>query len=352
VRTADFDYALPPEQVAAFPPERRDASRLCVLNRKTGACEEAIFSDIGRWLRAGDLLVANNSRVIPARLIGELRGTRGKVEMLLTEPVNETDWLVLCRPAKKLKPDTAVLFGESLRATVLGHRGRGERLVRFEGDGDLRTLMATHGLPPLPPYILECRSHRTDLPADVAALDRDRYQTVYARDDGSVAAPTAGLHFTEPLIASLRAQGVEWAEVTLHVGPGTFLPVRADDPSEHAMHEERYLIEAATAAQINRARDEGRRVIPIGTTALRVLESVCDESGRASARAGATNLFILPGHRFRSADAMITNFHLPRSTLLMLVCAFAEREKTLSAYQWAIERGFRLFSYGDAMLIV
>ncbi|MBN1476033.1 tRNA preQ1(34) S-adenosylmethionine ribosyltransferase-isomerase QueA [Candidatus Sumerlaeota bacterium] len=353
MKTSDFTYHLPPERIAAVPTERRDASRLLVLDRMTGRCAETLFAEIGRWLREGDLLVVNSSRVFPARLIGHRHGTGGKMEALLVERESETDWLCLCRPAKKLLPGQCLVFGDGrLRGEVISHRGPGERLIRFDWEGDWWEVIEAVGTTPLPPYILGARSHRTTLPGDLETLDRERYQTVYARERGSVAAPTAGLHFTDELMASLRAQGIGWVEVTLHVGPGTFLPVMTDDIEDHPMHAEVFTLPPETAEAIGAARREGRRVIAVGTTAVRTLESCVDDAGIVRAQSGSTDLFIRPGHRFRSIDAMITNFHLPRSTLLMLVSAFAGRERVLSAYQWAIERGFRFYSYGDAMLIL
>ncbi len=353
MKASDFDYELDPDLVAAVPAPRRDQSRLCVLDRASGQCEEARFADIGRWLRPGDLLVVNNSRVFPARLVGHRRGTGGAIEVLLVEQSSDTDWLCLCRPAKKLKLGQQVVFRDGrLRAEVLEHRGTGERMFRFSWEGEWWALIEEIGSVPLPPYVQTARAHREGLPEDLEQIDRERYQTVYATERGSVAAPTAGMHFTPQLIDSLRAQGVEWTEVTLHVGPGTFRPVTAEDPADHRMHREAFTIGEEAVAAVNAAREERRRVIPVGTTAVRVLESVCGDGGRVSPGSGSTALFILPGHRFRVVDAMMTNFHLPRTTLLMLVCAFAGREHTLAAYRWAIGREFRLFSYGDAMLIV
>jgi S-adenosylmethionine:tRNA ribosyltransferase-isomerase len=353
MKTSDFSYHLPPERIAAVPAERRDASRLLVLDRPSGRCEEARFSEIGRWLREGDLLVVNSSRVFPARLIGHRHGTGGKMEALLIERESETDWLCLCRPAKKLLPGQPVVFGDGrLRGEIIAHRGSGERLIRFAWEGDWWEVIDSVGATPLPPYILGARSHRDALPCDLDALDRERYQTVYARERGSVAAPTAGLHFTDELMASLKRRGIEWAEVTLHVGPGTFLPVMTDAIEDHPMHAEVFTLPSKTAEAIGAAHREGRRVVAVGTTAVRTLESCVDKAGFIQARSGSTNLFIRPGHRFRIIDAMITNFHLPRSTLLMLVSAFAGRETVLSAYRWAVEREFRFYSYGDAMLIL
>ncbi|NUP91124.1 MAG: tRNA preQ1(34) S-adenosylmethionine ribosyltransferase-isomerase QueA [Candidatus Sumerlaeia bacterium] len=352
MKTSDFDYHLPPALIAATPAPRRDQSRLLVLDRATGVCEEARFAEIGRWLRPGDLLVANDSRVIPARLTGHRHGTGGKAEALLLAPESETGWLCLCRPAAKLRPGTRLVFGDGrLRGEVLAHRGRGERLIQFHWEGDWWGLLDEIGEVPLPPYIAGARRDQPD-DESLARLDRERYQTVYAAARGSVAAPTAGLHFTQELIASLQAQGAGWATVTLHVGLGTFRPVEAEDIESHVMHGEHFTLSEEAAQSINATRDAGGRVIAVGTTATRVLESCAAETGRVQAQSGATRIFITPGHRFRAVDGLITNFHLPRSTLLMLVCALAGREHTLAAYQWAIERRFRFYSYGDAMLIV
>jgi S-adenosylmethionine:tRNA ribosyltransferase-isomerase len=352
MKTSEFDYHLPPELIAAVPVEPRDASRLLVLDRATGAIEEARFSDIGRWLRPGDLLVANNSRVFPARLFGHRHGSGGQVEVLLTEQVSETDWLCLCHPAAKLKPGARIVFADHrLRAEVISHRGSGERLLRFTWEGDWWALIDALGVTPLPPYVLNARHQRGVESPELERLDREHYQTVYARDRGSVAAPTAGLHFTPELIAGLRGAGVGWTELTLHVGLGTFLPVKTERVEDHRMHSEAFTLSAEAADAVNAARARGGRVVAAGTTTVRVLEACADEKGHLSPRSGSTDLFVLPGHRFRAVDAMITNFHLPRSTLLMLVSAFAGRERVLEAYAWAVERGFRFYSYGDAMLI-
>ncbi len=353
MKTAAFDYELPSALIAALPAERRDASRLCVFDRATGACAEARFGEIGDHLRAGDLLVVNRSRVIPARLWGHRRDTGGRVEALLVAPESATDWLCLCHPAKKMLPGERLIFGEGrMTAEVVGHRGEGMRLIRFAWEGEWWDVIDTLGETPLPPYVIGARRERESLPADLAALDRERYQTVYAAERGSVAAPTAGLHFTRELIERLRAAGVEWAEVTLHVGPGTFRPVATENIEDHHLHMESFTLGDDAAAAINAARAEGRRVIAVGTTTVRVLESCGDDKGRVAPRSGATEIFIHPGCALRTVDAMITNFHLPRSSLLMLVCAFAGTDATLAAYRWAVAREFRFYSYGDAMLIV
>jgi S-adenosylmethionine:tRNA ribosyltransferase-isomerase len=352
MKTADFDYDLPPALIASTPAARRDESRLCVLDRDSGECTEARFAEIGRWLRAGDLLVVNSSRVFPARLIGERADTGGRVELLLIERLSETDWLCMAKPAKRQRPGGKLRFGDSLHGEVIEARDGGMRVVRFAWEGDWWETLAAVGHMPLPPYIVESRRARGESEEGLRGLDAERYQTVYARERGSVAAPTAGLHFTEDLIAALRSRGIEWAEITLHVGPGTFLPVKTESVEEHRMHSEAFSVSTETAEAINAAKREGRRVIAVGTTSVRVLETLASETGEIEAASGSTDIFIRPGHEFRCIDAMITNFHLPCSTLLMLVSAFAGRETMLAAYRWAVEREFRFYSYGDAMLIV
>jgi len=373
----DFDYALPPDRIARHPAERRDESRLLVVERRTGAFQHRRFCDIGDFLRAGDLLVLNVSRVIPARLYAR-RHSEGKqggghVEIFLVNEIEPLVWRALVRPGKKIQKGERLIVAPGqdrgtgiLPATnherdahatrfegvVTDYAGRGERIIRFETSGeDWNQLLQLFGHTPLPPYILKARKMADESPDDTAE-DRERYQTVYATMPGSVAAPTAGLHFTEQLIVALERRGIEFARVTLHVGPGTFQPLTDQQLRAGELHEEAYSLDAAEAEKINRARREDRRIIPVGTTAMRVLESACDNEGRLVAQSGLTRLFITPGFRFRLADAMITNFHLPRSSLLVLVCAFAGRETIFRAYGEAIAQGYRFYSYGDAMLIL
>jgi S-adenosylmethionine:tRNA ribosyltransferase-isomerase len=340
-----FDYELPGERIAQEPAEPRDASRLLVLDRARGAREDARFSDLPRWLRAGDCLVVNESRVIPARLIGALEADGRPVELLMLRPLDGGRWEALVRPGKRCGLGARVtLAGGVARATVLEHRGMGARGVEIEAPWPVDELMERHGLPPLPPYI-----ERHDAPKPE---DWERYQTVYATEKGSVAAPTAGLHFTRPLLERLRTAGVEIHRVTLHVGAGTFRPIRAAEVEQHQLEPEVALVPPATAEAVNRARAQGRRVIAVGTTTTRTLEWAADETGRVRTVRGGADLFIYPGYRFRVVDALVTNFHLPRSTLLLLVSAFAGRDRVLDAYRDAVALGYRFYSYGDAMLIL
>jgi S-adenosylmethionine:tRNA ribosyltransferase-isomerase len=351
---ADFDYSLPKELIAQHPLARRDASRMLVLERSNGKMHDAMFGDIGQWLRAGDLLVLNNTKVIPARVYGKLP-TGGTVELLLLRQVEPGVWEALSRPSRKARPGAALQFG-SHRATVVERKPEGVRVVRFDPP-DVSALQQSHGEVALPPYIRE------------KCGDYSRYQTVFAQVDGAVAAPTAGLHFTPELLRALGEAGVETAFVTLHAGLGTFRPVKAENVEEHAMHPEEFELTEATASQVNRALAEGRRVVCVGTTTVRVLEgqareltndecrmsNVGEKAGSrwwVRAGKGQTNLYIYPGYEWKVAGVLLTNFHLPKSTLLMLVSAFAGREAVLAAYQHAIEQKYRFYSFGDAMLIV
>jgi S-adenosylmethionine:tRNA ribosyltransferase-isomerase len=340
-----FDYQLPSELIAQEPAEPRDASRLLVLERHRGGWADQRFGDLPALLRPGDCLIANQSRVIPARLLGALEPGGARVELLLLRPIAPTRWETLVRPARHWRPGARVaIAGGMARATVVAQHGDGVRVLEIETPWPVRELLERHGLPPLPPYIA-----RHDAPKPE---DRDRYQTVYARHEGSVAAPTAGLHFTPELIRNLETDGVEIHFLTLHVGPATFRPLRSERVEEHRMGAEPVEIPEATAEAVNRARTEGRRVIAVGTTTARTLEWACDGQGRVRPGAGAADLFIYPGHRFRVVDALLTNFHLPRSSLLLLVAAFAGRELILAAYQHAVAARYRFYSYGDAMLIL
>ena len=340
-----FDYELPPDRIAQEPAEPRDASRLLVLDRTRRSLDDARFADLPRWLRAGDCLVVNESRVVPARLLGTLDGDGRPVELLLLRPLEGSRWEALVRPGKRCGIGARVtLAGGAARATVLAHRGLGARAVEIDAPWPIAELMERHGVPPLPPYIA-----RHDAPKPE---DWERYQTVYATHKGSVAAPTAGLHFTAALLERLGASGVEVHRVTLHVGVGTFRPIRAAAVEAHRLEPEAASVSAATAEAIGRARARGGRIVSVGTTTTRTLEWAADETGRVRPRSGLADLFIYPGYRFRVVDALVTNFHLPRSTLLLLVSAFAGRDPVLDAYRHAIAHGYRFYSYGDAMLIV
>ncbi len=347
----DYDYTLPEDRIAQQPSDRRDRSRLLEMNRQTGALSHHVFSDLPDLLHPSDLLVINNTEVIPARLTGQ-KATGGKVEMLLLnygEVCTDTADGVVCdcliKASKSPRPGTKIHLDEALAAEVLDTRN-GLHTVRFTCPGDFEEHLYRIGKMPLPPYILRNRQEEAP-PVD----DRKTYQTVYAARKGAVAAPTAGLHFTEPLLDRLREKGVTIVHVTLHVGYGTFVPVRVTDIREHAMHAEWYAIPPETAEAVNRAKEEGRRVVAVGTTSVRTLEYASDNRGRLAPESGQCNLFIYPGYRFRAVDAMITNFHLPESTLLMLVSAFADRERILNAYRVAITENYRFYSYGDAMFI-
>jgi len=341
VNLEDFDYELPPELIAQAPPESRDASRLLILRRATRQLEDRAFSDLPSLLRAGDCLVVNDSRVIPARVLAEDDAGRA-VELLFVEPLSEHAWRALVRPGRRCKPGAQLRAG-GVRLRVVGSDPDGARVIARE-HGTIAALLDAHGLPPLPPYIAR---H-----AKPAPEDWERYQTVYAAAPGSVAAPTAGLHFTTAMLDALRAASIETHAVTLHVGPATFRPVTASTVEAHRMPPERASVSDATARAINRAGEEGRRVIAVGTTTVRTLESVADDTGRARAFDGVADITIRPGHPFRVIDALVTNFHLPRSSLLLLVAAFAGHDSVLHAYHHAVAARYRFYSYGDAMLIV
>lgn len=356
-RLSDYDFELPEAQIAQEPLAARDASRLMTVSRATGAWTHRRFADLPGLLLPGDLLVLNDARVIPARLLGQKAGTGGRVELLVVRPAAPTltsaalggapealEWICLGQASKGLKPGQSVAFAGGLSAEVLEALGGGEYRVRFHAapGTSLATLLDAAGRLPLPPYITR----------EPAAADAERYQTVYARASGAVAAPTAGLHFTDALFATLAERGVRRAEVTLDVGPGTFLPVREEVLDKHHMHPERFTVPQATADAVNTARAQGRRVVAVGTTVVRTLESATDpETGLLRAGPGETSMFIRPGYAFRQVDVLLTNFHLPRSTLVMLVSALLGRERTLAAYQEAVRAGYRFFSYGDAMLV-
>jgi S-adenosylmethionine:tRNA ribosyltransferase-isomerase len=341
----DYDYELPGDLVAQEPLPARDASRLLVLERSTGAISDRAFAELPELLRPGDLLVTNRSRVVPARLLGRREGG-GAAEILLVRRQDRDTWDALVRPARRLRPGAVVSIAPGFRVRVVepttGGRAGPTRRVRLLLDGlDPEAALERHGHVPLPPYI-----HRPDTP-----VDRERYQTVFAREAGSIAAPTAGLHFTPSLLGRLRDRGVELAEIVLHVGPGTFRPVEVEDVRQHRVMPEPLTVPAETALALGRARAEGRRVIAVGTTVTRALESALDETGQVREWKGETDLVIVPGFEFRIVDALLTNFHLPRSSLLLLVCAFAGREGVLAAYAEAVRLRYRFYSYGDAMLV-
>ena len=341
LKTSDFYFDLPQELIAQDPLEDRSASRLLVLHRETGAVEHHTFKEITNYLRPGDCLVLNNTKVLPARLLGTKENTGAAIEVLLLKRREKDVWETLVKPGKKARPGTRLTFGDgSLRAEVLEVVEEGNRLIRFFYEGIFEEVLDRLGEMPLPPYI----THKLE--------DKNRYQTVYAKYEGSAAAPTAGLHFTEALLEQIREMGVEIAFVTLHVGLGTFRPVKVEDLSEHHMHSEYYEVTQDTAETINHTKERGGRVICVGTTSCRTIESAAGEDGRVQAGCGNTEIFIYPGYRFKVLDCLITNFHLPESTLVMLVSALAGRENVLAAYQEAIEERYRFFSFGDAMLIV
>lgn len=339
MKTSDFDFPLPPERIAQRPAEPRDSARL--LDLRDGIADRAVL-DLPQLLEPGSLLVVNDTRVIPAQLEG--RRGEGRISVTLHKQLSGTEWLAFARPAKRLRPGDRIAFAEDFAAEMVERRDGGEVYLRFDMTADaFHDALMRHGRTPLPPYI-----KRGDGPDGQDAHD---YQTMFAAREGAVAAPTAGLHFTPGLMAALAAAGMETATVTLHVGAGTFLPVTAEDVHEHKMHAEYGEVDAVTADRINMARSEGRPVVSIGTTALRVLESAVDAAGQLAAFRGDTRLFCVPGYEFRAIDQLFTNFHLPRSTLFMLVCAFAGTEHMRAAYRHAIEAEYRFFSYGDATLL-
>ncbi|MBP3203966.1 MAG: tRNA preQ1(34) S-adenosylmethionine ribosyltransferase-isomerase QueA [Lachnospiraceae bacterium] len=340
LKKSDFYFELPPELIAQDPLEDRSASRLLLLDKETGAVSHHVFKEIVEYLHPGDCLVLNNTKVIPARLLGEREGTGAHVEVLLLKRKEADVWETLVKPGKKCKPGTRLVFGDGLlRAEVLETVEEGNRLIRFEYDGIFEEVLDRLGEMPLPPYI----THKLQ--------DRNRYQTVYAKYEGSAAAPTAGLHFTKELLSQIEAKGIQIVYVTLHVGLGTFRPVKEENVLEHHMHSEYYEVTKEAAEQINRTKAAGGRVICVGTTSCRTVESAADENGMVQAKCDNTEIFIYPGYRFKVLDALITNFHLPESTLVMLVSALAGREHVLAAYQEAIKERYRFFSFGDAMFI-
>ncbi len=335
----DFSFFLPEELIAQHPEEKRDHSRLMLLDKNTGEVSHERFFNIIDYLKPGDCLVLNNTRVIPARLIGAKEGTGGAIEFVLLHRVEGDFWEVILKPGRKAKIGSRFVFGDELRAEVTDIVNEGNRIVRFEYDGIFEEVLDRLGSMPLPPYIKE------------KLEDKERYQTVYSKHSGSAAAPTAGLHFTRELLSEIEKKGVEIGYVTLHVGLGTFRPVKVDKIEEHHMHSEFYSVEQDVCDKVNRAKKEGRRVIAVGTTSVRTLESIADENGIIKPSSGWTNIFIYPGYRFKAVDALITNFHLSQSTLLMLVSALAGRENVLNAYNTAVQEKYRFFSFGDSMFI-
>ena len=340
MKTSDFYYELPEELIAQDPLEDRSSSRLLVLDKKTGETEHHVFREIVNYLDPGDCLVINDTKVIPARLIGAKEETGAKIEVLLLKRGADDVWETLVKPGRKAKPGTRISFGDGLlTGEVVDIVDEGNRLIHFEYDGIFEEILDRLGQMPLPPYI----THQLK--------DKDRYNTVYAEHPGSAAAPTAGLHFTPELLEKIRDKGVDIAHVTLHVGLGTFRPVKVDDVENHHMHSEFYMIDETAAEKINRAKENGKRVICVGTTSCRTIESAADENGRLKACSGWTDIFIYPGYQFKILDALITNFHLPESTLVMLVSALAGREHVVAAYEEAVRERYRFFSFGDAMFI-
>jgi len=343
MKVSDFNYDLPKELIAQHSMEKRDESRLMVLHRDTKQIEDKTFKDVIDYLEPGDCLVRNNTKVIPARLYGKIVGKTSEklVEFLLLKQLENDNWEVMVRPGKKLREGVKVDFGDGLlHAEILEVMENGDRLVHFEYDGIFNEILDKIGLMPLPPYITE------------RLKDKDRYQTVYAKYDGSAAAPTAGLHFTEELLEKIKEKGIEIANVTLHVGIGTFRPVKVENIEEHHMHSEHYYIKQEDVDKINKAKREGHRIIAVGTTSCRVLESIAKDNGEVEPTEGDTSIFIYPGYKFKCIDCLITNFHLPESTLIMLVSSLATKEFIMEAYNKAVEEKYRFFSFGDAMLIL
>ena len=342
--THDFYYDLPEELIAQFPSAERDMCRLMVLDRETGRVEHKVFRDIIDYLNPEDMLVVNSSKVIPARLLGTTEKTGAPMELLLLRMLDSGEWETLVRPGKKAKLGASFTFGGILRATVTDIVEGGNRVVKFDYDTEkyktVYEVLDAIGNMPLPPYITKKLENKSD------------YQTVYAKEEGSAAAPTAGLHFTDELLERIKAKGVGYGEVTLHVGLGTFRPVKVDKIEDHLMHGEYFHITDEVAEEINRRRERGGRIIAVGTTSSRVLESVSTPDGRVHAIDGETSIFIYPGYKFKAVDALITNFHLPESTLIMLVSALAGKERVMNAYEEAVREKYRFFSFGDAMLIV
>ena len=340
MKVSDFYFELPEELIAQYPLEKRDSSRLMVLDKKTGEIEHRKFHDILEYLNEGDTLVLNNTRVLPARLIGEKEETGGKIEFLLLKRIEGDKWECVAKPGRKAKVGTVFTFGEGkLKAIVREIGEEGNRIIEFKYDGIFEQVLDELGQMPLPPYIHE------------KLEDKERYQTVYSKEKGSAAAPTAGLHFTEELLKEIKDKGVNIAYLTLHVGLGTFRPVKVDDVNNHVMHSEYYHLDKENAELINKTKEAGKRVIAVGTTSSRTLETIGDENGRVREQSGWTDIFIYPGYKFKIVDNLITNFHLPESTLIMLVSALAGQDNIMNAYNTAVKEKYRFFSFGDSMFI-
>lgn len=340
LKTEDFNFELPEELIAQHPLKKREESKLMVLNKESGNIEHKKFKDIIKYLSKGDCLVLNDTRVIPARLFGEREGTGGKVEFLLLKRLENDKWETLVKPGRKAKIGQKIVFGDGiLKAKVLDIKEGGTRIIRFEYEGIFEEVLDQLGEMPLPPYIKE------------KLENKERYQTVYSKKEGSAAAPTAGLHFTNELLEDIKAKGIEVVYITLHVGLGTFRPVKVENVEEHKMHSEYYEVSKEAADCINRVKEQGGKIFSVGTTSTRTLESVADEMGVIHPKTGWTDIFIYPGYKFKVVDGLLTNFHLPESTLLMLVSAFANKEIILNAYNNAVENKYRFFSFGDAMFI-
>ncbi|CDI50379.1 tRNA preQ1(34) S-adenosylmethionine ribosyltransferase-isomerase QueA [Clostridium tetani] len=340
MKAKDFDYYLPEELIAQHPLEKRDECRLMVLDKETGHVEHKVFKDILDYLNKGDCLVLNDTRVMPARLIGEKEETKGKMEFLLLKRTDKDSWETLVKPGKRAKIGSRFVFGQGeLKAEVIGMAEEGSRIVKFEYDGIFEEVLDRLGQMPLPPYITE------------KLEDKEKYQTVYSKENGSAAAPTAGLHFTEELLNKIKEKGIKIVFLTLHVGLGTFRPVKEGEIENHIMHSEYYCISKETADIINSTKEAGGRVIAVGTTSCRTLETLGSKHGKVIEDSGWTNIFMYPGYEFKVTDALITNFHLPQSTLIMLVSALSERERVLSAYEIAVREKYRFFSFGDAMFV-
>ncbi len=342
VKVSSFDYRLPEELIAQYPVRQRDSSRLLILRRHSEKIEHRIFGNIVEYLNPGDTLVLNETRVIPARLFGNLVRTGRLIEVLLLKSINKSQWEALVKPGRKMREGDTIDFEGEMLGRVIGGTAYGGRVIEFEFKGKFRDILDRVGKVPLPPYIAR----------DSVETDRERYQTVYATKDGSAAAPTAGLHFTDELLDSIKKAGVNIVKILLHVGLDTFRPVKVDKVEDHRMHKEYYSLDRATADTINKTKTNGKRVIAVGTTVARCLETLGNTSGFIKSGSGWTGIFIFPGYKFKILDGLVTNFHLPKSTLLMLVSALAGREKVLEAYGLAVEMKYRFFSYGDAMLIL
>ncbi|KZL93763.1 tRNA preQ1(34) S-adenosylmethionine ribosyltransferase-isomerase QueA [Clostridium magnum] len=340
MKVTDFDFNLPEELIAQHPMEKRDEARLMVMNKENGEIEHKVFKDIIDYLEPGDCIVLNDTRVLPARLIGSKEGTGGKIEFLLLKRVDKDTWETLVKPGKRAQIGTRFVFGDGeLKAEVIGLGEEGSRIVKFEYEGIFEEVLDKLGQMPLPPYITE------------RLEDKEMYQTVYSREQGSAAAPTAGLHFTKELLEKIEGKGVSIAFLTLHVGLGTFRPVKVENIEEHNMHAEYYCMSKATADIINKTKENGKNVIAVGTTSCRTLETIGDESGKVREQSGWTDIFIFPGYKYKVVDKLITNFHLPQSTLIMLVSALAGKENVMNAYETAVREKYKFFSFGDAMFV-